>query len=217
MKVSTGILAISALAAVWLITKSPGGTSYAVFSVGSFIEPDKVADIAATFPAGSGDEFILAAWNYVGAIPYEPIASDVYFYGNQVKCLKCYMSTAVLERNKGNCVAKSALLISLLLNRLDPNSVAMVIGDVIQGGQAQGHAWLEVARNGSWYTVEATMPPPLYPWITVDMATKYRPSIFITRNSFTCNDPEMCFAAEVGGFVFPIEKENDHLGCGCGR
>ena len=198
------VLAILGVAGLTLFLKSNRYSGYETFAVSDFIQPELVAGIAASLPENE-DDFILAAWEMVGnEITYEPIASDIYFLGDTVQCLKCYRATAALERRLGNCVAKSSLLASILANRIPDDRLMMVIGDLRNNGTG-GHAWLNVNRGGKWYLVESTLPPKMSnPWTEVSATgSVYIPAIYISRNEFICGDPEMCFTA---GMSVAIDK-----------
>ena len=133
----------ASLAAAWIL----GSLGKSVFSIGArtfrssdFINPGAVADIAARRPAGE-DDFILAAWELVGGgIDYQAFGSDVEFNNGVVRCDKCYLPGQVRKTGASNCVGKSALLASILRNRLPADRVFMVIGELHLDGVG-GHAW----------------------------------------------------------------------------
>jgi hypothetical protein len=170
------------------------------FSVNALLDPNSVHTIAEQIPYTSDDEYLLSAWQKIGGeIPYEPIGSEMIFSGNTVKCLKCFLGQEVIYRNRGNCVAKSSLLGSILLNHIPPERVKMVIGvyqdDADFVGEGNGHAWLEYKRasDNRWYLIEATQAPRGF--LPVENAPEYVPHAVITGDgTFQCNDPELCVA-----------------------
>lgn len=179
-------------------------SEYDTFPVSNFFQPSKVTELAASFDAPVEDDFILNAWNWVGTeITYESVPSDIEFLGNIITCLYCYTVEETLARGIGNCVNKSALLASILLNRLSTDRVYMIIGGYSKGGTVGGHAWLNVYRNGEWYLVEATSPPQAQPWIPVSGTSEiYLPYATFSAQTFQCVDHSICL--KVGA-------------CGCGR
>jgi hypothetical protein len=195
LKRNTGLLVAAgvALGAVILLRKSNG--EYVSFPASDFFQPAKVASLAEElYPEGiSEDEFILAAWQWVGSqIVYEPIGSDIDFDGQIVKCLYCWTVEQTLQRKLGNCVCKSAGLASLLLNYIAPERIHMVIGGFSMDGVG-GHAWLTVERNGADYILEATSTPKAQPWISADvMSTIYIPYAVFSQVDFTCVDHSFC-------------------------
>ncbi len=184
-----GVAALS-LGALWLVNR----LGSRVFEVGEFFRPDEqeIQDIAERLPADE-DQFILGAWRLVGEMRYENIASSFDIKDTQVFCSACYLPSETLNRNMGNCVAKSALLASILLTRLSPGRIYLAIGDLISGSGPVGHAWLIVRRGGLWYVVEATLPPPMPPWRTVqDQERKYVSHALVSPTELVCNEPNIC-------------------------
>lgn len=172
---------------------------YVTFPATSFFQPGRVRDIADDLNAvsGSEDDFILNSWDWVGrSIAYEPIGSDIDFSGEMVSCQYCYTVDQTLRRGQGNCVAKSALLGSILLNYLEPRRVNMAIGVYSDGREQGGHAWLQVARGGAIYVVEATAPPHLRPWrTTAALSRTYIPYTLFSTEVFQCLDDHICLQA----------------------
>lgn len=168
-------------------------SGYTSFAAAAFFQPEKVADLAAGFSTESEDAFVLDAWQWVGAnIPYEPIGSDIEFDGAVIRCLDCYTVEQILARGKGNCVSKSALLASILLNRIAPGRIHMVIGGFSLDGVG-GHAWCELDREGAWHLLEATSPPPKQPWTPAESVSMvYIPYAVFNPVSFQCLDNRIC-------------------------
>lgn len=172
---------------------------YVTFPATTFFQPGKVKGIADGFRAASDceDDFILNAWNWVGrSIAYEPVGSDIDFNGDLVSCQYCYTVDETLRRGRGNCVAKSALLGSILLNYIEPRRVNMAIGVYSDGREQGGHAWLQVTRGGAAYVVEATSPPRLQPWrTTAALAKIYIPYTLFSVEDFRCLNDHICLQA----------------------
>lgn len=163
---------------------------YGVYSPADFFQPASVSDIASQLPYSSEDEFTLAAWEYVGGrIPYEPLGSDMGFGTKAIECEDCYFPTQVISRKKGNCVAKSSLLASLLVNRVSEDRVSIMVGDF--HGDYNSHAWVSMERGGAWYVLEATAPPAKSkPWLPEEYAySTYNPHVEINSN-YIINDAE---------------------------
>ena len=190
------VAAGTVLGAVVLIklTSKAFASQYVSFPASDFFQPDKVTYLADLLAAEDEDEFILNAWNYVGlGITYEPIGSDINFDGETISCLYCWTVEQTLARGLGNCVCKSSVLASILLNRLAPERVHMVIGGFAMDGVG-GHAWLTVNRGGGEYIVEATSPPKaVQPWVPASlMSSVYIPYAVFSPLDFACLDNHFC-------------------------
>lgn len=174
-----------------------GGAEYDTFAATNFFQPSKVSELAASLAAESEDQFILNAWDWVGrSVIYESTPSDIEFEGDVITCLHCYTVDETLATGRGNCVNKSALLASILLNRLAAERVYMVIGGFAMDGVG-GHAWLNVYRDNDWYLIEATSPPKSSPWIKVSsLGSIYVPYAIFSAADFRCVDHSVCL--EVG-------------------
>lgn len=160
-----------------------------------FFRPDLVKGIAAKLPSDP-DAFILAAWDYVARdYPYEAIGSDMVFQNGNIECADCYLPGTTLQRDKGNCVAKSSLLASILAVRLPAERVHIIVGSY-QGEALGGHAWVEVYRNYNWYLLESTkIPDTDNPWLLADNSyPTYDPGVLITSKKVTCEDAKYCAA-----------------------
>lgn len=175
------------------LARSSAKAAYTSFPVSGFFEPDKVVSLADEIPADTEDEFILAAWDYVGReIAYEPVGTDLEFQDGVVLCDVCYSVEQTLQREMANCVGKSALLCSLLLNRLEPGRVWMVVGQYVSNNVGSGHAWVEVERGGQFYILESTMIPPAMPWKPAASDARYVPYTIFSQAEFTCLDSQFC-------------------------
>lgn len=189
--VAMGTLATLAMAAARL---APFLVAQRVtFPPEAFLQPDKVRDLADLLWRGDEEEFILDAWQVVGEnLDYEPIASDIDVVNGMITCDRCYTVKETINRGMGNCVSKSALLASILLNRMEPDRVYMDIGNYKKDGVG-GHAWVEVERNGSLYTIESTSTPPPNPWATSRAAEQYYlPKARISVDGIECRDRSFC-------------------------
>jgi len=164
-----------------------------VYSLSDFVDPEGVADIASDMPSDEG-EFTLEAWDYVGGdIDYSGYGSIITFYDSTINCQRCLLPERVISTGVANCVGKSALLTSILRNRYSPERVYMVIGEYMRDGEKHGHAWVEVNRGGTWYVIEATLPPPVSPWAPVSgQSSVYSADIFFNDFGVLCYDEEMC-------------------------
>lgn len=163
-----------------------------VYDTGQFFQPGAAANLARQLPQGSEDDFILAAWDYVANdINYERIASDMSFKNGEVICADCYFPTEVIARDKGNCIAKSSLMASILANRIAMNRIQIVVGEYT-GASTGGHAWVELWRQGDWYLIETTAPPGNNPWKVAKSlyGRLYSPSVILESDSlkYASND-----------------------------
>lgn len=183
--------------------------NYQVYNLGQFFQPAAVKDIASQLPNSTEDEFSLAAWQLVGSIPYEAIGSDMEFYNGQVYCEDCYLAPQTLDRQVGNCVAKSALLASILANRISMNRIQIVIGNYV-GENIGGHAWVELYRNTDWYLLEATKTPSYpVPWVPASQVYNiYNPEIVLENSHL-----QRVTAAEVQDIITE-HQHGDHY-CIC--
>jgi len=158
------------------------------FPYSTFIDPEGVSSVAADLPPDE-DSFILSAWELVGGgIPYERRGSDVTFVDGRVQCQACVLPLEVLKRGRANCLGKSALLVSILRNRLPASRVYMVIGTVATDGIG-GHAWAVVQRPGGWYVLEATRPPK--GWVKASDTDIYAPSTILNDQHFSAVDSKL--------------------------
>jgi len=172
------------LAIWWMATRV--GSKY---STADFVNPEAVADIAASLPSEE-DRFILSAWNYVTEnIQYQGYSSNLYFVNDAIKCSGCRVPEATLKVAKGNCVSMSSVLTSILRNRLPPERVFMTVGE----WWYRGHAWCQVQRqNGRWYLLESTSPPTKG-WVLVDAVSYiYKPFSYFNDQLFYCYSEELC-------------------------
>lgn len=172
---------------------SLGSNPVASFPVDDFFQPESVADLAAGFPAETEEDFIMSAWEFVGKeIRYQAIGSDMDFYDHSVTCTGCDLPLTVLKKGASNCVGKSSLLASLLLNRMDPSRVRMSIG-TLSTNHIGGHAWVEVEEAGTWYLLEATIGPSINPWKPAfALNAVYVPSLRFSPVVYQCLDPALC-------------------------
>lgn len=151
-------------------TRYPG--EYA--SLKDFITPHHlmVKDLASTF-TGDEREIVFAMWKWVGERIRYPEMSNGYEYRRleaftergffSVRPAVVLQSqgdfwdypTEVLSMRISDCDGTAFLLTSLLLNQLPPERVFAAIGN-INIGSPQGHAWVEVEIDGSWYVLEST-------------------------------------------------------------
>lgn len=164
------------------------------FPIDSLVDPEIVSDLAQRMDAAGPDEFLMEAWDYVGrTLPYEPVSSQLTFVnGSIVECESCYLPSETLVRGKGNCVAKSALLASLLRNRFPPEDVVIGVGDLILD-DVGGHAWVELWRNGEWNIIESTKPAGNM--VSADgQRGIYVPYAFINDRTINCMDGRMCLS-----------------------
>ncbi len=163
------------------------------FPSNAWFEPQKVKFLADQLTQGSEDEFILSAWDLVGrGLVYEAFGSDIDIDQGIITCDKCFTTDQILNRGGSNCVGKSAMLASLLLNRLPANRVYMAIGH-FAGDGVGGHAWCLVDRGGTDYLLEATSPPPAQPWTPASLVSRiYIPYAVFSPESFECLDHQFC-------------------------
>ncbi len=176
------VLTVTVTTAVALLARWGSQKTY---GTAAFFQPGDVKSIAQQLPHGSEDEFILAAWNYVAnTIPYEHLASDMSFRNGEVMCADCYFPTEIIARDKGNCIAKSSLMASILANRIPMDRIQIIVGEYL-GSSTGGHAWIELWRQGDWDLIETTAPPGNQPWqvATTLYGRKYMPSVVLENNS----------------------------------
>ena len=171
-----------------------------MYNAGDFFRPEEVADIANSLPNSSEDDFIQNAWQMVGStIPYQGINSDMRFDGeSQILCQDCLTPNETLENQQGNCLAKSALLASVLATRIPMDRINIIVGSYVPLG---GHAWVEVKRrDGKWYTLEATgVPKPGKRWVLADDAVDYKPGVYMNADFAICDDPAYLSTASFAG------------------
>jgi hypothetical protein len=180
--------AIAATLILWCVIPS-----YSKLTSKAFFQPNSVSSIADSLPHSTEDEFVLAAWQYVGSLPYENIGSNLEFYKNFIQCADCYLGPQAVKRDKGNCVSKSSLLASILANRIDIGRIKLVVGNY-EGEKNMGHMWVEWWRNNDWFILESTdVPHYPNPWMRAeDYEDTYIPSTFISLDEVECLDSNYC-------------------------
>lgn len=200
------LLGIAGLASVALATNIIAnlvtGTEYKVFPYYKFVDLESSKEIAQVMSGYSDDEFIYKAWLLVSeGVQYVPVASDIVFTNGSVRCKSCLMPHQILaqENPKGNCVAKSALLLSLLRHRFPPESVYLVMGQLNVNG-AGGHAWVELQRNNQWYVLESTISPRKTTARPAEsLALVYVPEVFVNDLYRHCLSGKVCIGVDKKG------------------
>ncbi len=162
----------------------------------SLVQPSAVAKLAGELDIGDEDAFIFNSWLYVATkIHYSGYSSMVSFINNLISCQKCILPGATLSHRSGNCVAKAALLVSLLRNRIPASRVNLVMGELNKNGVG-GHAWCQIERNGQWYILESTRVPDINnPWLPAPQK-EYIPSVYFNDDDsgLVCLDKKLCVA-----------------------
>lgn len=162
------------------------------------IDPGAASGLAQGLPQDE-DSFILAAWKMVANdIQYRGYSSSLNFAEDRVQCQRCLLPQQVLKSRQANCVGKSALLTSILRNRLPPERVYAALGSVNNNGFG-GHAWVNVQRSdGGWYLLETTMP--VTGWRSLPSAsTAYRTEAMVNDQGLVCYSPEFCLTVKESG------------------
>lgn len=148
------------------------------------LDMKKVAD-QLRHESANEDEFIMKSWDYV--------AKNVQYlgYGSNVELVKdgawcdgtCDAPFRTLDAKSGNCVAMSAMLVSILRNYMSAEQVFMAAGEISIGG----HAWVVVQRSDrNWYLLEATDKPN--GWHRVESLDKiYTPYVHFNDVHYYCN------------------------------
>lgn len=175
------------LVAVWLISGPP-----LKMSLSRLIDAKVTADLASRLPPNER-EFVWEAWNLVGCgIKYKPYGSDFQFINDSIKGYRIDLPSEVLALGESNCVGKSALLTSILRNRLPANRVYMVIGNLAMDGLG-GHAWVMAEVEGQWYRLEATHCPKS--WADAQrMSGFYQAKAMFNDQQLICYDPGLCLS-----------------------
>ncbi len=185
---------------------------YVDLHTSQLFQPDAAKNIANSLPYEIEDDFLLSAWDFVGRdIAYEPLGSKMDFNGDIITCAKCYMPEETLSRGRANCVGKSILYASIIVNKIPANRVNIVVGELAHNGVG-GHAWVELYRNGSWYLIETTKPPPSQPWVKAnDMYSIYIPAVYLSESEVSCGENTYCVKFNEHSCLIPsIDKS-----CGC--
>jgi len=170
-----------------------GANASTLLNLSQLVDPQSVKPISDEID-GVGDEAVLANWQYVGQrIDYKYFGSQMHFYDHTVSCQGCLLPMQVATLGESNCVGKSILLASLLRNKYSADDVYVVVGEYVRESIG-GHAWVILRRAGSWYVLEATMPPPAGPpWVTAnEVSDTYIPYIWFNDQNMTCYNSEIC-------------------------
>ncbi len=175
----------------------------------SLVQPSAVAELAGKLNIGDEDAFIYNSWLYVATeVKYSGYSSIVSFINNLVSCQRCILPGATLSHGSGNCVAKAAVLASLLRNFIPASRVYLVMGELDKNGVG-GHAWCEIERNGSWYILESTRVPDLTNlWVRVPQR-EYIPSVYFNDadSGLVCLDSKLCVAIKASRCPCEFDKE----------
>jgi len=174
------------LATIWLLQPRPA----LKLALSRLIDVKATRDIANSLPSDE-KEFIWAAWHLVGCdIKYKSYGSDFQFFGSTIKGYRIDLPTEVIALGASNCVGKSALLTSILRNRLPASRVYMVIGNLKMDGVG-GHAWVLAEIDGKWYRIEATHCPINWTEAT-NMSGIYESKAMFNDEELICYDAELC-------------------------
>lgn len=180
--------------AIWGIASSLG---YKKLSTADLVAPEPFSQVAASMPADE-DQFIQAACDYVlNNVQYQGYASNLYFVGDMITCSGCRLPEKTLTLGKGNCVAMSSVLASILRNRIPPERIFMAVGEVRFDGIG-GHAWCVVQRkDGRWYLLESTTPQK--GWVPLESVVNiYIPYSYFNDQLFYCYSDSLCHVAIKG-------------------
>lgn len=184
-----------AAGAIALAAKAIAGSSF-IIPIDKLVDPISTKVIADDISQYGGD-FALNAWKYVGSnIGYSFFGSHLHFFDSSVKCAKCSLPMDVAVKGQSNCVGKAALLTSILRDRYSSDEVYMVVGQFKSpsSGLDGGHAWVNIKRDGIWYVMESTSPPPISnTWRSAyDLSDNYMPDAWVNDDGLICYDPEVC-------------------------
>lgn len=183
---------------IFALDRLAGGPSRRL-PLSDIVNPSSVASLAHHLSASTEEEFVVKAWRIAGEeIRYEPVGSSLVFTDHSVLCKKCLIPSAVLARGIANCVGKSALLASLMRNRIPSERVVLAIGE-LRTNSGGGHAWVLYKRaDGDWYVLEATRPPST--WVKASsMAAVYVPEVVFNDKTYTCDNPSLCITVNAAG------------------
>ncbi len=174
------------LVAVWLMQSR----SHLQLALSRLIDIKSTANIASSLPPDE-KEFVWAAWHLVGCgIDYKSFGSDFQFIGDSISGYRIDLPSEVLALGASNCVGKSALLTSILRNRLPSNRVYMVIGNLVMDSVG-GHAWVMAELGGKWYRLEATHCP--ISWAdAASTKASYQAKAMFNDEELICYDSELC-------------------------
>lgn len=183
------------LAAIALLAKALFASSSSfIIPISKLIDPESTKIIADDISQYEGD-FALNAWEYVGGgIGYSYFGSHLHFFDSSVNCVKCSLPMDVAVKGNSNCVGKAALLTSILRDKYGPDDVYMVVGGYRKFATNDGHAWVNLKRDGVWYVIESTsLPPTPNPWYSAyTLSDLYVPDAWVNDAGLICYDPEVC-------------------------
>lgn len=172
-------------------------SSLNIFPTSAFVDLEATQEISEALSGLSEEDYVYSAWSFVARqIKYEPVASDIVFLDGTVQCRDCFMPKSVLTSHKGNCVAKSSLLLSILRHRIPASRVNMVMGELRHNGIG-GHAWIELEQEGLWYVLESTISPDVQPALEVSQVRgKYIPEVTVNDVEHTCLTDSLCISMD---------------------
>lgn len=123
------------------------------------------------------EDRVYSYWQYVAKLRYEEsISGSMTVEGQTVKNRDLWLYPAeTIQFEVGNCFCKSVLLASLVKN--DIGDTQVVLGNLITGGDAGGHAWVKTRLWGKDVYLESTQPNLTKPFIDIEVARAYSPVV----------------------------------------
>lgn len=128
------------------------------------------------------EDKLLACWDWVAnRVKYVRFVKATMQVNGHISRQSDYWQTPsqVIRTRVGNCANKAFLLCSLLRNDLAADKVQVVLGNLHQGGNEGGHAWVEVSLNSHSHIMEATRGD-MRPMISTEVADIYEPVIYFS-------------------------------------
>ena len=126
------------------------------------------------------EDRLLACWGWVaGKVSYVKFVKARIQINGHISSQNDYWQTPsqVIRTRVGNCANKAFLLCSLLRNELPADKVWVVLGNLNQGGDSGGHAWVQANLNGGSYIMESTRED-MQPMVSTEVAGIYESVLF---------------------------------------
>ena len=131
------------------------------------------------------EDRVLACWGWVAnQVKYVKFVQARIQINGHVAVQDDYWQapSQLIKTKVGNCANKAFLLGSLLRRDLPSERVNVVLGNLSQGDNIGGHAWVEVSLNSHSHIMEATRGD-MKPMVSTEVADIYESVIYFNDKS----------------------------------
>jgi len=126
------------------------------------------------------EDKLIACWDWVaGKVKYVKFVRAKLWVNGRASVQSDYWQkpSQLIRTRVGNCANKAFLLASLVRNSLPEGSVHCVLGNLNQGRDPGGHAWVQVNVDDVEYIMESTRGD-MQPLVVSNVAEIYEPVVY---------------------------------------